>query len=63
MVRFQSGRPQSLELQQSMNLCCFNVLTLVQIGQQACLALKMSSPAIDVRYISETQIQNLSSIG
>ncbi|CAM0512289.1 unnamed protein product [Fasciola hepatica] len=57
-----TGNSHFLKPRQPLNFGSFNVRTLMQVGQQACLALTMNSLKIDVCCLSETRIQDSSNV-
>ncbi|CAH8639814.1 unnamed protein product [Dicrocoelium dendriticum] len=46
----------------SLRLACLNVRTLLQIGQQAALARTLETLSIDICCLSETRLQDSSSV-
>lgn len=55
---FYSGSSHFLKLPQPLNLCCFNVRTLMRTRQEECLTMTMNSISIDTCDVSETPIQD-----
>lgn len=61
VVRDFNFRSSHLKFRQLLYLDHFNVLSLIRADKQACLALKMDSPTIDVCCVDETRTRDLSS--